>query len=153
MKYRFGFVSNSSSSSFTCDVCRETFSGWGAEPQGFDHQGCENGHTFCEDQMINRDRFERLVELGEEMGSEDILDNIPYKDYYKPEVYEKYGIADDQQYECPAEFCPVCQMVHVDANDIMRYLHKLLNMDRDTVIAAIKDRFKTYEALQEFLKE
>lgn len=28
MKHRLGFVSNSSSSSYTCDVCGETESGW-----------------------------------------------------------------------------------------------------------------------------
>lgn len=48
MKIRNGFVSNSSSSSFTCDVCGETYSGWDACLSEAEMYECENGHTFCE---------------------------------------------------------------------------------------------------------
>lgn len=40
MKIRRGFVSNSSSSSFICDVC-------GRDKTGYE---CENGHYFCQDE-------------------------------------------------------------------------------------------------------
>lgn len=47
MKIRTGFVSNSSSSSFTCAVCGTTESGWDAclEEMGFIQ--CENEHIHC----------------------------------------------------------------------------------------------------------
>ena len=48
MKIRTGFVSNSSSSSFVCDVSKEIYSGWDASLSDFELYECENGHTFHE---------------------------------------------------------------------------------------------------------
>lgn len=48
MKIRAGFVSNSSSSSFMCEVCNEMFSGWDASLSEFECAECEHGHTFCQ---------------------------------------------------------------------------------------------------------
>jgi hypothetical protein len=56
MKKRSGFVSNSSSSSFTCDFCGETESGMDF---GLDDAGmveCVNGHTLCEDHLLGREK-------------------------------------------------------------------------------------------------
>lgn len=54
MKYHLYFISNSSSSSFICDVCNQTFSGWDASPSEFDHhcfyESC--GHTVCNDKLL-----------------------------------------------------------------------------------------------------
>jgi len=47
MKIRNGFVSNSSSSSFVCDVCGAVESGWDACLSDFDMDRCENDHIFC----------------------------------------------------------------------------------------------------------
>lgn len=48
MKIRNGFVSNSSSSSFTCDVCGNTESGMDCGLSDFSMTQCINGHTFCD---------------------------------------------------------------------------------------------------------
>ena len=48
MKIRQGFVSNSSSSSFTCDVCGNTESGMDCGLSDFYMSQCVNGHTFCD---------------------------------------------------------------------------------------------------------
>lgn len=47
MKLRKGFVSNSSSSSFVCDFCGDTVSGYDMSLSKFDMSQCENGHIFC----------------------------------------------------------------------------------------------------------
>lgn len=50
-KFRKDFVTNSSSSSFICEVCGRKESGWDmclSEAEMFE---CENGHTFCEDEV------------------------------------------------------------------------------------------------------
>jgi hypothetical protein len=52
MKVRQGFVSNSSSSSFTCDVCGETESGWDYCLSDVDMYKCQNSHTFCESEAL-----------------------------------------------------------------------------------------------------
>lgn len=49
MKIRQGFVSNSSSSSFICDICGMTEAGSDCESMSdYGLVECNNGHTFCE---------------------------------------------------------------------------------------------------------
>ena len=56
MKIRTGFVSNSSSSSFICEICNRTEIGWdGNSLSDFDMVRCVNEHTFCTSHMINID--------------------------------------------------------------------------------------------------
>ena len=66
MKIRIGFVSNSSSSSFTCSVCSEVFSGWDISVRDVDHHQCINGHIFCDDQIVNKKKFDEAVERFED---------------------------------------------------------------------------------------
>lgn len=47
MKIRTGFVSNSSTSSFVCQICGNADAGMDASPSDFGMAECENGHTFC----------------------------------------------------------------------------------------------------------
>ena len=50
MKIRLGFVSNSSTSSFFCPICDESYMGMddmSYEDMGFTR--CENGHVWCSD--------------------------------------------------------------------------------------------------------
>jgi hypothetical protein len=65
MKIRNGFVSNSSSTSFTCDVCGYECGGWDYSLDDANMYECENGHTFCRDEVINKDdpEWEQLNDL------------------------------------------------------------------------------------------
>jgi len=63
MKIRNRFVSNSSSSSFTCAVCGNTQSGYDMSLNDFEMSRCENGHIIdneCLDQRI----YELIKEEG-----------------------------------------------------------------------------------------
>src|SRR5512135_424322 len=55
MKTRNGFVSNSSSTSFTCDVCGEEASGMDLSCSEAGMVECLNGHTFCETHELSYD--------------------------------------------------------------------------------------------------
>ena len=48
MKIRNGFVSNSSSSSFVCNVCGNVESGMDASASDLGMPECVNGHIFCD---------------------------------------------------------------------------------------------------------
>jgi len=67
MKIRNGFVSNSSTSSFTCAVCGGIQSGYDMELNDFEMSRCENGHIIdneCLDQRI----YELIKEEGHKHG-------------------------------------------------------------------------------------
>jgi len=68
MKLRKGFVSNSSSSSFLCEVCGEDYSGMDAGLDEAEMFECEYGHVVCYDHII----------LGEDEDKYDIPD-FPYE--------------------------------------------------------------------------
>jgi len=54
MKVRLGFVSNSSSSSFVCEVCGDTFESYDKGIAHFSLVMCEDhDHLFCEAHRIN----------------------------------------------------------------------------------------------------
>ena len=69
MKLRKGFVSNSSSSSFTCDVCGNTESGWDLCMSEAEMCECVNGHIFCESHLdsitLSDDEHEDRYEMPE----------------------------------------------------------------------------------------
>lgn len=58
MKVRKGFVSNSSSSSFICEVCENVESGYDASPSDVGMCECENGHTLCQSCVPDFDSIE-----------------------------------------------------------------------------------------------
>jgi hypothetical protein len=150
MKERLGFVSNSSSSSFTCDTCREAFSGWDASPQDFDHERCEKGHIFCQSQMVNRKRFDFLVDLYYD-GCDLIPDDLGYGAMAEPENYNRYGIDEDRQYEVPAEFCPVCQMKEISPGELNSYIYRIYNIDKKELMDEIRQKFETHEEFVRFI--
>lgn len=61
MKKRNGFVTNSSSSSFICDVCSRTEAGYDMSLSDAQMYTCKEGHTFCEEHVIGTidDDFDR----------------------------------------------------------------------------------------------
>lgn len=89
MKIRTGFVSNSSSSSFICDFCGREDSGMDYCLEDAEMFECENGHTFCEDEI--------LTPNDEQWG-----DTYSKMEEENPDEYYEY------RYGVPERFCPVC---------------------------------------------
>ena len=58
MKFRKDFVTNSSSSSYTCDICGATESGWDISLEEAGMVECVNGHTICNDELLEIPRKE-----------------------------------------------------------------------------------------------
>ncbi len=153
MKIRNGFVSNSSSSSFICDVCGTVESGMDASAHDFDMEQCCNGHTFCNGhadklptptpqslresitEQINEckwrdaeDKLKQLQELSE-------VDDDEIEEYY----HDNYS--DDGVPECQ---CPICSMIALRDYDGYMYLKRKFNLTDSNILNEIKSDFKNY---------
>ena len=60
MKTRLYFVSNSSSSSFVCEICNHSEVGYDG-PQSVGMVCCENDHTFCEEHLMEGAEYDYEV--------------------------------------------------------------------------------------------
>jgi len=124
MKIRKGFVSNSSSSSFVCDVTGGIECGWDMSAEEAGMYECENGHTFYEDYLVNKEEYDKFCEN----------DNI---DSY------------DLRYELPSKFCPICTMTNIRKNDVLKYLLKSSNTTMKKVVKEIKEEYSSFDELIE----
>lgn len=133
MKFRRGFVTNSSSSSFVCEVCGCAQAGYDMSLYEAEFVMCENGHEFCQEHMVN----------------------VPEKDDNKWSFdYEEFfdSIGGDGRYCLPAIYCPICQMQILSDYDLMSYL-AAKGFTRNNVLEEIRASFPDYDAFHKFLEE
>lgn len=134
MKIRKGFISNSSSTSFICDVCGEEVSGMDMGLEEAEMYECENGHTFCRHESIG----DSVV--GEE-DEEEILTERPLQD----DAFDAY--------EIPAKHCPCCTFRAASPRDLIAYLLKKAGMNEEAVVGEMRTDFQSFEAFQDYIKE
>lgn len=153
-KYRSGFVSNSSSSSFICNVCGETASGMDMCISDSGMFQCENGHTCCEDHQIETD-------ISMEDKRKILIDNVEASPYYKTlpkekseeletiknysedDVDDNYNdlLAEDGHSECE---CPICMFERVDVKTAFKYLLKKNGLTEKSLLKELTAQFKSF---------
>lgn len=114
MKIRHGFVSNSSSSSFVCDVCGAECSGMDMSLSDAEMYRCENDHTFCQEHIVKE---KKTTDDGEE-------------DY------------DDERYDSSEASCPICNMQKITKNDLIAYLLKEVALTEEQVTTFIRHKYQ-----------
>ena len=158
VKIRTGFVSNSSSTSFTCDVCGETWGGWDGD-YGISTYTCENGHDICEKDMIedeitfkdlikHYENNKKIISNWDEELLEDLKEAIKDKD--RDCLLELLFYELD---EVPPEFCPLCTFKHISDHDMNKYLKAELRMNDSMIRIQMRERFKDYGQLQKFCRD
>jgi hypothetical protein len=138
MKYRTGFVSNSSSSSFICDISGRSESGWDMCFSDVGMYSCENGHTFDEDYALYSDEIkihllEELKDTILEYHDEDLWESLQEAD----DITDFHDI-DDFVYELPECCCPICTFKVYSESDMKRFMKKKYGTSEEDAFAEVK---------------
>lgn len=158
MKVRNGFVSNSSSSSFMCDVCGTTESGWDAGLSDFDMVECGTcGSTMCAGHMEGlSDDDKRTMLLSNEYfieqleGGADKVQSATGDDLSG--LVEEFRAESDWRYGIHELECPVCTLKAISTRSVLGYLMKLYDVTRESLEDEIRSRFTTLGGLRGFIE-
>jgi hypothetical protein len=155
MKKRNGFVSNSSSSSFICEVCGEEQSGMDMCLSDADMAECENGHIVCCDHM--RDQVDNLsVETlrsiyvsFENHEDDEAVSDADLKEIVKDRLFD----GDDGDYNVKSAVCPVCQFSVLTDVDYISYIEMTKGTVRNDILQEIQSKFKSYNEFCDAVNE
>ena len=163
MKYRKDFVTNSSSSSFTCDICGAEESGWDYGLSDVCMVRCENGHEFCEHHLRELPAKEIIAAIlrvdkaeadwHKKLGYEhEPLDRSLLETSSTDDLWDTYIGMDDVRYSVDPKFCPICSLESVDDQDIIAYFLKKNNLKREEMPYVWQREFGTYAKLKEYIR-
>ena len=159
MKFRKDFVTNSSSSSYVCEICGRTESGFDLCLSDAEMMECVNSHTFCREEALKRPSKKDLIKMIlENELNKDTWDSTlkGRRDYTEEELitmeeddlFDKF-CSEGGYYEVPECVCPICQFIEYSEYDLSAYLLKEYGISRDDVFAEVKQFNKRRKKLYE----
>ena len=159
MKIRNGFVTNSSSSSFVCEVCGAIKSGYEMSLEEAGMLECDHGHIFCKNEMRIPAREELVIffeiiakDEPEYLGSDyqlfidpEKMDMVEIPEY----LASVMGVDDIKEYaskitdwfRLPEYFCPICSFERYMDYDLRRFLKKEYKVSESEVKKHMKHYF------------
>lgn len=157
MKYRKDFVTNSSSSSFVCDVCGYETSGYDMSYRDAGMYQCVNGHEFCIEHAVKLSREETLKLILEhawnsrwDYKTKETI-TIPENELNEMGDEELMELVIESYSEVPEEVCPICSMQYYHDGDILKYLLKEKGTTEKEVFEEIRVKFSTYEQFKQYV--
>lgn len=159
MKFRKDFVTNSSSSSYVCEICGRTESGWDIGLSECEMMECVNGHVFCCDEALEIPSKKEMIKMIlENEWNKDVwtLCSDGYKDYTEDELLAMSEddlfhdfCSESGYYDVPECVCPICQFIEYSEYDLSAYLLKEYSIPRDEVFTEVKKLNKRIRKLYE----
>ena len=146
MKTRSQFVSNSSSSSFICEICNHTESGWDASVEDIGFVRCENDHTFCEEHLLEGSEYESAGEIPEECCP---ICNFVEPSYPELKRYfaKETSISEDTVFQ---EVKKVNKRRRVlRDHEYVEFVLREKNTTIDNILNELKEKFETYAKFKE----
>lgn len=147
MKFRSGFVTNSSSSSYVCEIC-------GASEGGYDYClsdagmfECEHGHTFCTDHVQYDEHVLHYIINSPKYNENDKLKamtalSVNDSDELKKIIVELLDFDEEEDYyEIPAALCPICNMTYIPESDMIDYLKEKFKFDITDIENEIRKKY------------
>jgi hypothetical protein len=146
MKIRQAFVANSSSSSFICEICSHTESGWDASPRDFEMIYCEQEHLVC---------IEHLLEGFEDDEDEDGRYTVSSKycpicqfecisnPAVVPYLVETRGITRDEVFASIKLMNKRRKKLY--DNEYVKYVFDKCELTEELLLEELKNKFKTYK--------
>jgi len=172
MKKRNGFVSNSSSSSFICEICGEEVIGQDISLENANMYQCVAGHTICEDHVtidIESDEFAKKLlqykidsyyksykKTNDDFYLQWSNDYKQYlKDYDNMDDSTKEEVREDLELRSniPQETCAICSMKSIRMIDVTSYLLYKFDLDCDKVKEEMALKFATLEEMNEKMRK
>lgn len=159
MKVRKGFVSNSSSSSFICEVCGNVEGGYDCSLADIEYVQCENGHIMCASHAVfTEEMVDKCVNANYDTMAKVYLDldneaeNADGKKILKEDlttiVSQKYLTARSDTFSdfgyddgIPKEFCPICNLHSIDDSSLLSYVLIKHGSTREFVANKIRKLF------------
>ena len=172
MKVRLGFVSNSSSSSFVCEITGNTESGYDMSLKDAGMSECVNGHVICEELKLSPtfileeavtnfvDHYNSFSWRKNELYDADVATKCAEKKVDDWESFfelvqnnwdEEYGGNYGSGY--PKEFCPICMLEELPNDILVRYLLKQDGKTKKELVSKIRTEIGSYDKLVEYLNE
>ena len=148
MKFRNGFVSNSSSSSYICDTCGQDYIGYDIELSDINMNICCNGHTFCDEHITN------CLKIGDKFNTEyglyEVITINKEKDIYNIKmesgkiIETPFSDIEFERSELPEQLCPFCNLKDITLANMVKYLQSKVKMDKHEIINEIQSKCDTY---------